>query len=131
VQRPVGSLVLVVDDEADVGDTLKGLLEESGYRVLTVRDGESAIAEFSADPQSFSLVLLDMRMPGMNGLNTFLALQQIEPEVRVILSSGDAPADEVQALVIEGILSFIQKSYTLKQLLTKVNQVTRNTLESH
>jgi len=123
-QRFQESLILLVDDQRDVAYTLGGLLEEEGYQVVTVHDGHTAIQRFQESPGQFSLVLLDVRMPGLSGLNTFHALREIDPTVPVILSSGDAPAKDVQILLDKGIFSFLQKPYTGKQLLALVSQVT-------
>lgn len=80
--------ILVVDDEDGVRDTAKSILEESGFTVLAAGDGREGIEVFRRHSQEIVAVLLDMTLPQMNGEEMFSEIRRIQPDARVILSSG-------------------------------------------
>ncbi|HVW85429.1 MAG TPA: response regulator, partial [Bryobacteraceae bacterium] len=116
--------VLVVDDEPIVRNVARVCLERYGYRVVPAEDGQQAIGLFAADPQSFSLVLLDMAMPGMGGAETLKHLRALRPDVTVIASSGYSEMEATERFG-EGLAGFLQKPYTAKQLAAKVLAVSQ------
>jgi CheY-like chemotaxis protein len=98
VSRPVSSgsgHILVVDDEEMVRRTAKSALERYGFAVLLAEDGRRAVDVLAALPDQIRLVLLDLTMPGMGGEETFHRLRQIQPGIKIVLTSG---YDETQAL---------------------------------
>jgi PAS domain S-box-containing protein len=114
--------VLVVDDEEIVRELAAAALDRRGYEVLTAATGAAAIELARAKCGSVSLAVLDVSMPGMNGHETLERLRALQPELKVIVSSGYS---EVEALrQFEGaILSgFIQKPYTVHALAAAVAQ---------
>lgn len=117
--------VLVIDDDEILCKTARAILESIGYTVLLARDGEEGVELYRANRNRVDLVLLDMIMPVMSGREAYIALKEINPEVRVVISSGfrqDARMDEVMAL---GANAFLQKPYTLEDL----GRVIRETME--
>ncbi|MCI0721285.1 MAG: PAS domain S-box protein, partial [Acidobacteria bacterium] len=88
-------MILVVDDEEAVRETVRTTLEAFGYRVLTACDGPEAVALYVMHKEDIEAVLIDMMMPLMDGLATTRVLQRINPEVKVILSSGLAESKSV------------------------------------
>ncbi len=92
--------VLVVDDEPGILRTLEVILADLGFTVVTARDGYEAIEVFRANRARVDCVLLDLTMPGMSGDSVFLAMQAIDPEVKVVVTSGWA-AEEVLARFAE------------------------------
>ena len=108
--------ILVVDDEELVRTTATGLLEALGYNVLTAENGRKAVEIYAREHETIDLVLLDMMMPEMNGTNCFLALRELVPQVRVILSSGFTPDAELDKLKGMGLAGFISKPYQLNEL---------------
>lgn len=112
--------ILVVDDENIVRDVARNCLERYGYNVLTAEDGQQALDLFSANPESFSLVLLDMEMPGMGGADTLKRMRCLRPEITVIASSGYSEAEAVEHFG-QGLAGFLQKPYPVKQLAAKVH----------
>jgi PAS domain S-box-containing protein len=121
-KSPSKGTILVVDDEGIVRDVARKCLERYGYNVLTAEDGQQAMEVFAANPDSFSVVLLDMEMPGMGGAETLKRMQCLRPEVTVIASSGYSEADAVKHFG-QGLAGFLQKPYPVRQLAAKVHSV--------
>lgn len=120
------ALILVVDDEPMVRQTVKNMIELGGYEVITVEDGEKAIEVYKAYMDKISLVLLDMTMPVYDGEETFRELRRINPNVKVILSSGYSEQDIMDRFVGKGLAGFIQKPYVLSNLLETIRSVLRD-----
>lgn len=103
--------ILVVDDEEVMRITAKAILEDLGYTVLLANNGEEALAVFREKGDTIDLVILDMIMPVMNGKDCFFALQQLNPDVRVMLSSGFAREEDLEDMKKCGLKGFIHKPY--------------------
>ncbi len=109
--------ILVVDDEPVLLRVTARLLEKLGYRVLQAPSGEKALAIFKKRAPKIDLVLLDLIMPGLNGLNTLKHLRALDPKVRVLLLSGyeDRVGERLPPEV-----DFLSKPYSLELLSQKV-----------
>lgn len=112
--------VLVVDDEDDYRDTLVKRMRRRNYTVRGARDGQEALAMMDETPAD--LVLLDMRMPRMNGLQTLLALKQSHPATRVILVTGHACAETARHGLLHGAYDYMLKPVTLDQIMAKIKE---------
>jgi len=115
--------VLVIDDEAMVRSTARAVLKRYGYESVLAADGAEGIAFFKQKPQSISVVLLDLTMPGMGGEEVFRHLKAIRSDLKVILSSGFNEVEVVQRFMGKGLAGFIQKPYTSGALITTVKKV--------
>ncbi len=109
-------LILVVDDEFVFRTAVEELLEELGYRVILAANGLEGVNLFKQHYQDISAVLLDLSMPRMSGKETFIKLREIDPSVKVLLTSGYWQNERIQELTSLGIKGFIQKPLTLKKL---------------
>jgi DNA-binding response OmpR family regulator len=102
--KGMGGGVLLIDDDEDIRDTIKSLLELRGYRVLTATDGADGLECMRRDPPS--LVILDLMMPGMNG-EEFRAAQLREPALAkipvVVLSGAGRIGDKASMLGVEAV----------------------------
>lgn len=107
--------VLLVDDEEIVRELGSEMLTELGYQVVTAGDGREALELFKTRTD-ISLVILDLTMPHMDGEQCFRALRQIDPGVKVILSSGFNEQEVSRKFIGKGLSGFIQKPYTLTSL---------------
>lgn len=116
-------VLLVIDDESTVREAVKDILEMVGIDVLEAGNGVDGLAKFRGNQSSIKAILLDMQMPVMNGEETFHQLRQIDPEVRIIVSSGYNETDTMQHFVGSGLVSFLQKPYDLDQLIATVERV--------
>lgn len=120
--RGHGELILVVDDEASVRKVTQRTLEAFGYRALTASDGAEALALFGSRGKEISLVIVDMRMPIMDGPTTIRALRRIEPGVRILASSGFVRQGGWSAEEEIGVRHFLPKPYTATDLLKYVRE---------
>jgi two-component system, cell cycle sensor histidine kinase and response regulator CckA len=110
--------IMLVDDEAILRLSGHCLLEELGYQVYLAEDGEQALELYARERDRIGLVILDMVMPKLSGKETFLRLKELDPEVRVLFSSGFHREGTVHELLEIGAKGFIHKPYRL-QLLSK------------
>jgi nitrogen-specific signal transduction histidine kinase/CheY-like chemotaxis protein len=108
--------VLVVDDEPMVLAFAREGLTRLGYQVLTAVDGRQACEVFASHSDQVNIVLLDLVMPGITGLETCRRLREINPNLKVILSSGYTSVEVVHDARLAGALGFIGKPYSLEEL---------------
>ena len=112
--------VLVVDDEVVVREMASEMLQTLGYRTLVAPDGEAAVALVREHGATIGLVLMDLIMPGMDGLETFRAIEAVHPGLPVLLSSGLHGDHLVQQVLSEGARGFVGKPYDMRQLSAAV-----------
>jgi len=96
-----GVLVLVVDDDPGTCETLKDVLIEKNYEVGTANNGEEAI--IMAGENDYDIVFIDMKMPVMNGLETFLSIKKVNPKVTAVMITGYGHDGDVSELVEESL----------------------------
>lgn len=108
--------VLLVDDEEALRGVLQAMLEALGYDVITAKDGQSAIATFRNKQHSIDLVITDMNMPAMNGGEIISQLRSIQPECRIIVSTGGTDSDANVALERSGGGMVLRKPFTIEDL---------------
>lgn len=112
-----GELILVVDDEVAIREIAKGTLEAFGYRALTAADGTEAVALYAQNKDEIKVVLTDMMMPFMDGLSTIRALQKMNPQIKIIASSGLTENARIVEASTAGVKTFLAKPYTAGKLL--------------
>ena len=122
VKTAVSGLVLVIDDEAPVREAVSDILEMEGIRVLTAANGDAGIALYQAQSEAIDVVLLDLSMPGKSGHETFEALKAIDPNVRILLSSGYSEADATRGFTSPPLVGFLQKPYRLDTFLQRLKK---------
>lgn len=120
--RGNGELVLVVDDEAPIRMVAQRSLERFGYRVITAEHGADAVAQFARQGTEIAVVLLDMLMPILDGPSTILALKALDPNVRIIATSGVASNSHVAQAARAGVKHFVQKPFAASELLMVLAQ---------
>ncbi len=116
-------LVLVVDDEAMIRHTAKEILETCGYSVILATDGQEGLDIFRQRHREISVVLLDMLMPKMSGKETYLEIKKIDPNLKVLFSSGFKQDERVEEVLQLGVQGFVQKPYTLHVLSGAIHRV--------
>lgn len=119
-------LVLIVDDEEFITLLAREVLTEEGYRVVTAQNGFQALDIYRKLRGEIALVILDFTMPVMDGADVFAELQEIDPQVSVVLSSGFTEHDRLRGMLARGLRGFIPKPYTHEKLLLQV----RHTLDA-
>ena len=113
-------VVLLADDEETIRTLGRRMLERWGFEVLVAEDGREALARFLANKDRIALVILDLTMPHLDGEACYRELRQVQPDVRVILSSGYNEQDVVNRFAGKGLAGFVQKPYTSEELMAKV-----------
>jgi CheY-like chemotaxis protein len=117
-----GIRVLLVDDEEMIREITSQMLQDRGCQVVTYPDGQSAIDYYRSNHQAVDVVILDMIMPKMNGLETFRQMKTIDPCIRALLSSGYSLDDQAQELFKGGVIGYLQKPYRLAELLEQISK---------
>jgi PAS domain S-box-containing protein len=115
--------ILIVDDEEIVRQTARHALVRYGYETLTAPDGAQAVEIYRDRPHGIAAVLLDLTMPVMSGEETLRRLHGINPQVKVLLTSGYNEVEAVQRFAGKGLAGFIQKPYTAASLAKKIKEV--------
>jgi PAS domain S-box-containing protein len=114
---PGSRQILVVEDEELVGQMLLAQLRNMGFRAVLMPDGQSAVEHFKIAWDGIDLVIMDLVMPNLSGLEAFRAFKRIQPEVRVVVSSGYSVDGEAQKIMDEGAVAFLQKPYQIGELI--------------
>lgn len=115
--------VLLVDDEEIILEVGRDLLLAMGYRVLTAKGGKEAIKIYEKNRNEIDIVVLDMVMPNMNGGEVYDVMRRINPDVRVLLSSGFSIDGEASEILERGCDAFVQKPFTMEELSGKIRGV--------
>jgi CheY-like chemotaxis protein len=115
--------ILLIDDEEMIIKVGKELLQELGYNVLSALSGQEAIELYKTKADKIDLVIMDLIMPGMSGGETFDRLKKINPDIKVLLSSGYSINGQASKILERGCDGFIQKPFNLIQLSDKIQQI--------
>jgi len=119
--------ILWVDDEEMALEVWSLMRQKLGYTVLQARNGYEALKIFKKNKDRISLVLLDMRMPGMNGCEVYDRLKEIRPETKIILVSGYIDQHIIDELSRRDFNGYMAKPFRLKELSNKVEEVLAQT----
>jgi DNA-binding response OmpR family regulator len=119
--------VLVVDDEALIAELVQDSLARHGYIVLTAASGEEALSLYQQHAGTIAAVILDIRMPNLDGFETFRRLRAIDAGARIIISSGYDHERDKGRLLKEGVSAFLDKPYRLDELIRTVGTVIEGT----
>jgi signal transduction histidine kinase/ActR/RegA family two-component response regulator len=123
--------VLLVDDEQIVTDVAQEILKVLGYSVHVANNGDKAVEIFSKKHHEIDLVIMDMIMPGKSGAETLDEMRLIEPQIKVLLSSGYNLDQQAKSLKERGFGGFIQKPYNLSRLSAKLDELLHSSNKSH
>ncbi|BAQ66656.1 hybrid sensor histidine kinase/response regulator [Geminocystis sp. NIES-3709] len=128
LQKGNGELILIVDDETSIQEVTKISLENYNYKTIVANDGIEAISFYEKHQQEISVILMDMMMPNLDGITAIRSLKKINPQVKIIASSGLIANRE---LALEANVStFLSKPYTVKQLLQTLTEIIGGKLEN-
>lgn len=115
--------ILVVEDEEQMQNLMRELLESNGYTVYIAVNGREAIDYYKDNTDSISLVILDVMLPEMDGRETYYELKKINDSVKVFFCTGFASLVEIQSLIEKENLHALQKPFSPKEFLTIVKEV--------
>ncbi len=110
--------ILLVDDEERFRTTLKKMLSAQGLEVTALARGQEALAEIQSRP--YDVVLLDIRMPEMDGITALREIKKIAPDVEVIILTGHASMDAALEIIKLGGYDYLLKPCPLEELLLKI-----------
>ncbi len=121
-----GELVLVVDDEPDLGEFIGGLLEHYGYRAKVLTSSKKALELFKEKPNEFALVITDQTMPGITGTVLVKGLREVRPDIPVVLNTGFSEDIDAEAAARMGI-RYLEKPVGAESLIQVVGELLRPT----
>lgn len=113
--------ILIVDDEPEMTEELKEILEDEGYKVAVAFDGVQAIKYF--EKCGCKLVLLDIKMPKMNGVETYREMKRMNPAVPVIIVTGSFAKKNAEQALREGANDVVYKPFEVEGLLSKIKNL--------
>lgn len=128
--RAGNETILIVDDEKSIRETVSQILSRSGYTVLAAEDGESALNIYQSGRGQIDLVILDVVMPGMGGRQCLEKLLEMNPDIKVIMTSGYSNTGPAKDILQGQIQNFISKPYQTGELLDTIRKVLDNSGES-
>lgn len=116
-----GEWILVADDEAAIRETVKTTLETHGYRVYTARNGNEAIALYTQHKQEIRLAIINVMMPALDGATTIRVLKTINPDLKIVATSGISASEQLAKLEIT-VDYFLLKPFTTQELLLRLHR---------
>jgi len=116
--------ILIVDDEKDIAEIIWKILEFKGYEVELAKSGYESIEK--AKKISFDLCLLDIKLPDINGMEVFLKLKEINPQIRVIMMTGFAMEYLIEEARKEGVYACIHKPFNIEKLFELIEEVLKS-----
>ncbi len=123
VSKKERDVVLAVDDEPTLLEVTRITLETAGYRVIAVGNGAEALSYYRQHFRDITLVLTDLAMPGLDGLAASIAMRNINPEVKIIATSGLKSQSNVEDAQRVGLQAVLWKPFSAEDLLSKVDEV--------
>jgi len=117
------TLILIVDDRFADRETLKAILEERGYSVVTASSGAEALARVKE--KRFDIIFLDVRLPDIDGAQLFEQVEVIDPEVAVIMMTGYSEEESVKRAISQGAYTCIYKPFNVEKILTLVGEISQ------
>ncbi|HJV67325.1 MAG TPA: PAS domain S-box protein [Geomonas sp.] len=113
-------VVLVADDEPFIREAAKSILERCGYQVLVAKDGEEAVAVFREHAAEIRIVVMDIIMPKKSGLDAYLDIKKLRPDVKFLFATGFMQDERIAALKERGARNFLAKPYSLQSLASSI-----------
>jgi CheY-like chemotaxis protein len=117
------STVLVADDEDTVRALITAILRRVGYTVVAVETGDEALRRFTAEPDRFQLALLDITMPGIDGLSALRRMRELRPALPCVILSGHSEQDAAGHFGGTGHTTFLQKPFEIADLMQALARV--------
>ena len=115
--------ILLVDDQETVWDFLIEALQNLGYSVILAENGLDAVEICRENPGEIDLVLLDMIMPKLGGHGAFYQIRAVDPNIRILLSSGFVAQEAVDDLLANGAAGFLPKPHRIKTLAQEIRRI--------
>ena len=117
-----GKTILLIDDEELVINISEMMLKKLGYQVLKAHNGHEGIQLFETNKSGIDLIICDLEMPKMNGKEALDKLREIDPQIKVMLSSGALTDTDEQSVINEGFSGFLRKPFSMTALCEKMSE---------
>jgi len=115
--------ILLVDDEDMIIQVGQDMIESLGYEILTAKNGKEAVEIYEKNIEKIDMVILDIIMPVMDGGETYDKLKKINPDIKVLLSSGYGINGQATEILDRGCNGFIQKPFNMRALSKKIRDI--------
>jgi DNA-binding response OmpR family regulator len=119
MKKPIS--VLIVDDDRDLAESLADVLDARGYAVELAHSGEDAVARFRE--HDFDLTFTDVKLPGMNGVESFFEFRKIKPDAKVVMMTGFSVEQLLKQAIENGALGVLHKPFAVTELLAMLERV--------
>jgi len=113
--------ILIVDDDMGMCETLSDIMEGKGYHTVIALDGYEAVEK--AKESAFDVILMDIKMPGMNGVETFRQIKKIHPETAVVMMTAYAVEDLIREALREGAYGVLYKPFDIERMIGLIEGV--------
>ena len=113
--------ILIVDDEIDLLETLGDIFESKGYNVTMVEDGNKAIELLRK--KYFDIILMDLKMPGISGLDSFREVKNLHPSAAIIMMTAGSVKEEIKEAVEAGVDAVVDKPFNVKKLVATIESI--------
>lgn len=117
--------ILLIDDEEIVINISELMLKRLGHRVLKAHSGYEGLQLFKENKSKIDLIISDLEMPKMNGKEVMDKLRKIDPQIKVMLSSGGLTDTDEQTVTNKGFNGFLKKPYSMNTLCEKMSEILR------
>jgi len=122
MNEPKATHVLVVDDEEELRKSLAEILELEGLTVSQAQNGYIAIEK--ARTNQYDVALIDIRMPGINGLETLKQVKTLQPNIKAIMMTGHPMENTIRNNLLKGIYGILYKPFSIAKLINMIQQIT-------
>ncbi|PJB28605.1 hypothetical protein CO110_09080 [Candidatus Desantisbacteria bacterium CG_4_9_14_3_um_filter_40_11] len=113
--------ILIVDDEKDLGSVLCSILKLEGHETALALDGYEAIELIKKE--RYDLIFMDIRLPGINGVETFIRIKKIDPAIKVVMMTGFSVEDLMEQALREGAYACIHKPFDVQKVIKLIEQI--------
>lgn len=121
-----GRTILIIEDDSMVVEAVSTILELQGADVLSATTGQAGINTFRRHWQALDLVLLDLHLPDLNGENVLRTMLSLQPDVKVVVASGDLSPHQTDILQMENVTGLLPKPFNMRKLLQAMADVFAN-----
>ncbi len=113
--------ILIVDDDSDLAESLADVLEARGYAVELAGSGEEGVERFRR--RDFDLVFTDVKLPGMNGVESFFEFRRIKPDAKVVMMTGFSVEQLLSQAIENGALAVLHKPFAIAEILAVLESI--------
>lgn len=123
MERAKGEYILIVEDDIEVSSLINDILTSFNYNCVVVEDGESALEIYNSNEPKFALVLSDLGLSKLGGVELFEQLYKINPQIKFIAMSGFGHQNVGDSLQAKGVKAFISKPFRIENLLKTIKDI--------